>query len=386
MRPYISYDFSEFENIMFFLQTEPTMKSLNALKNELNVFFTDSTCREVLYTNNTDKPFFGINVMPNITGDAAVHILQSDEPYRISEYYVELDSRLFCPSLDLNCRELVALLIREVGHIVKDAYPVEEVRKHIDMYLMKNNESLKISDSIHYREILAFGIKDTIRKAVSLAEVKGPTLIADEFTVSFGYGEELESAFDKIYRSNLNMDRELCNKMVVLMWTLRLYKDVKLRRIAALRTLRKGMSLSGSKLEHREYTNLIRRLERIDDEALLEAGALDALRDKFAATLKQIKYKGLRSLEDDLYEYNMRVRNVEDEDEALYLLRQINTRLAIMDEYVSTEKLSEAERQRWFNTMDKFSKLRDELSKKTVYRTRDFSINVAYPEIKQDNY
>ena len=48
MRPYINYDFSEFENIMFFLQTEPTMNSLNALKNELNTFFADSVCREVL--------------------------------------------------------------------------------------------------------------------------------------------------------------------------------------------------------------------------------------------------------------------------------------------------------------------------------------------------
>ena len=386
MRPYINYDFSEFENIMFFLQTEPTMNSLNALKNELNTFFTDSVCREVLYTSNTDKPFFGINVMPNINGDMAVRILQSDEPIRLTEYYVELDSKLFSPTLDLSCKELVALLIREVGHIIKDAYPVEEVRKHIDMYLMRNNETLKISDSIHYREILAFGIKDSVKKVTSMSEYNEPTIIADEFTTSFGYGRELESAYEKIYKNNLNLDREMCNKMVVLMWALRLYKDVKLRRIACLRTLRKGLSLTASKLEHREYSNLIRRLERIDDEALLEAGVLDSLRDKYAATLKNIKYKGLRSLEDDLYEYNMRVRNVTDEDEALYLLRQINTRLAIMDEYVATEKLSEAERQRWFNTMDKFAKLRDELSKKTVYRTRDFSINVSYPEIKENNY
>ena len=385
MRPYINYDFSEFNNIMFFLQTEPTMNSLNALRNELNSFFTDSKCREVLYTNNTDKPFFGINVMPNINGDMATTILQSDEPIRVTEYYVELDSKLFNPILDLSVKELIALLIREVGHVVKDSYPIEEVRRNIDTYLMENNESLKISDSIHYKEILAFGIKDTIRKVTSVFGTNEPTIIADEFTTSFGFGEHLESAFGKIYNSNLNLNRELSNKMVVLIWTLRLYKDVKLKRIASIRTLKKGVFLTASKLEHREYTNLIRRLERIDDEALLEAGALDSLKDKFNATLKQIKYKGIRSLEDDLYEYTMRVRNVTDEEEALYLLRQINTRLAIMDEYVSTEKLSEAERQRWFNTMEKFSKLRDELSTKTVYRTRDFNIVVSYPEIKENN-
>ena len=37
----------------------------------------------------------------------------------------------------------------------------------------------------------------------------------------------------------------------------------------------------------------------------------------------QIKYSGLKSLEDDIYEYRMRIKNVETENDAIYIIRQI---------------------------------------------------------------
>ena len=387
MRQKLNYDFSEFRNILFDIKMNgATASKLNNLKAELNSFFRDSTCLDVLYTDNTDKLFFGMAVIPKITGDDAIRILQSDEPLRLNQYYLELDSKIFSPTLDMDSNELVAVLLHEVGHVVNDSKPIEQVRVAIDTYLAKNNEHFVITDSIHYRELLAFAIKDTVRKFSSMFEKeKDDELIADEFVTMYGYGQYLETAFDKIVRNSFNINRNVNNKLIVLSWTLRLYKDVKLKRIAALRALNKGKALAASRLEKREIENVMRRLNRIDDEALIES-VIDNLKAKYNATIKQIKYKGIRAFEDDLYEYNMRVRNIEDEEDALYILRQINTRLAIIDDYVSTERLEEREQKRWFDLMDKFQKLRDDLSKKAIYKNKTYGIFVQYPDIVPNRY
>lgn len=388
MTPKLNYDFSEFKNILEEIKNNGANSSkLNALKAELNSFFTDSRCIDIIYTNNTDKLFFGMSVLPNISGDDAVKILQTNDPYRVDSYYLELDSKIFSPILDLTTSELLAILLHEVGHVVNDSKPANDVRVAIDTYLAKNNDHIVLSSSIHYREILAFGIKDTIRKLTSLFE-KGKEddeLIADEFVNMFGYGTELETAFDKIVKNGFHVNKNVSNKFIVLTWTLRIYKDIKLRRISALHTLRKGKAMSSSKLEKMELDNVMRRLNRIDDEALIE-GAIDAIKTKYNNTIKQIKYKGIRSFEDDLYEFNMRIRNIEDEEDALYIMRQINTRLAIIDDYVSTERLEEKEQQRWFNLMDKFQKLREDLSKKIVYKRQNYGLFVQYPEIVANRY
>ena len=383
----INYDFSEFRNILMDIKlTGATASRLNALKAEINLFFRDSKCLDVLYTNNTDKMFFGMAVIPKVAGEDVIKILQDDSKLRFNQYYLELDSKLFSPTLDMNPNELIAVLLHEIGHVVNDSKPVEQVRTAIDTYLAKNNENLIISDSIHYREILAFAIKDTVRKFNSLFEkYKDDELIADEFVTMYGFGQHLESAFDKIVRNSFNINRNINNKLIVLSWTLRVYKDVKTRRIPALRALNKAKNLSASRLERREIENVTRRLNRIDDDALLE-GVLADIRSKFSATYKQIKLKGIRAFEDDLYEYNMRIKNIEDEEDALYILRQLNTRIAIIDDYVSTEKLEERDQKRWFDLLDKYRKLREDLSKQTIYRNKNYGLFVQYPDIISNRY
>ena len=168
----IRYDFSELTNIMYSIKDNPNTNNMNKLQKELNRFFKDSTCKGVIYTKNTDKVFFGMCVMPVIDGNKAVDILHNNEVCRINEYYLELDSKLFDPLLALSSRELVAILLHEVGHIVNNNAPVDEVRKEIDSYLAKEDDNLVIADSIHYKEILAFGIKDFIRRTSSLFEIE----------------------------------------------------------------------------------------------------------------------------------------------------------------------------------------------------------------------
>ena len=291
-----------------------------------------------------------------------------DEPVRITEYYLELDSKLFSPTLGLSTREITAVLLHEIGHMVNDTSPVDKLRKELDMYLVKNNETIKTSDSVHYQEILAFGIKDALRKITSLFETDDDEIIADSFVVACGYGPELESAFEKVVKNSYRINKDVSNKFIVLAWVIRLYTDIKLRRIVAIKSLQKGESYTASKLEKREMENVIRRLRRIDDDTLIEAVGFDLVADKVNSTMSRIKYKGIRSFEDDLYDYNLQVKNVQHEDEALELLHKINTRLNIIDDYVTSENISENERKRWYALINKYNKLREVLSNKSVYR------------------
>lgn len=371
-----NYDFGEMLDIMVAIKERPDNAKLNRLKNELNTFFKDSTCKEVIYTRNTDKMFFGMAVMPNINPDDVYDIIQSDDKVRINSYYLELDSKLFDDTLGLDGRELVAILLHEVGHIVKDSTPIDIVRKNIDMYLTKNQEVLKTSDSVHYKEILAFGIKDAIRKVTSLFQSDDEELIADQFVVACGFGDALENAFDKILKNSYNINKNVDNKIIVLSWIMRLYADVKFRRIVAIKTLQRGQSLTGSKLEKREMDNVIRRLKRIDDDALIE-GVTDFAKN----IIKNVQRKGIRSYEDDLYDYNLRVKNVNTEDDALSILHSINVRMSVIDDYIhDSNDMTESELKRWNQLYTKYQKLREILSNKNTYKSDYSRIYITYPE------
>lgn len=370
----INYKFEDLDKLMSQLKTNPSHQNLTKLKYELNKLFKDSNCREVIYTNNTDKIFFGMCVMPYLEEKDTSLILTTDKKIRISQYYLEIDSKLF--EIGLSTRELTAVLLHEIGHIVNSSTPVEETRKSIDVYLSKNNEHLIISDAAQYNDIIAYGIKDTIRKLNSIFDKNDEEVLADEFVISCGYGMELETALTKIIKNAASINKNVSNKLIVLQWILRLYKDVKYKRIAALHTINKSKKITGSVLQKRELNNLSRRLEEIDDSFMITESV-----NLFKKMYKDFKYKGIRSFEDDLFELSLRAKNVTDQDEALIILRQINTRLSVIDDYIRTEELDEKEKDRWYDLQNKYSILRYTLSKKTTYE-KYLGLFVNTPVIK----
>ena len=199
-----------------------------------------------------------------------------------------------------------------------------------------------------------------------------------------GYGQELSDALKKISKNGFLINKNVKDKMIVLSWVLRLYKEVKFRRIPALRTLRKGQEMTASKLEIKQMKKVEDSLKRIDDSSLLEAsGFIDSVKQKIDAGRKAITYRGIKSFEDELYEYSMRVKNIYDEDDALVLLRSLNTKISILSDYVTNEQMSEKERERWYKILDQYYKIRDELSKKKLYKYdyRAPVIQVNYPDI-----
>ena len=86
---------------------------------------------------------------------------------------------------------------------------------------------------------------------------------------------------------------------------------------------------------------------------------------------------------DDIYEYRMRIKNVETEADAIYIIRQINNRMGIISDYLDTEELSDTDKERFFKLYDKYDQLREELSKKAVYNKKMYGLFVDYNALKQ---
>lgn len=379
MQKYINYDFSNFEKIMFNFKQDQSSNRLREIKNELNKFFKDSTCKEVIFTKNVDRMFFGMCVMPFMSSEDVVDVITGETKKRIESYFIEIDSKIL--ELNLTARELVAVLLHEVGHLVNDSTPVEEVRKALNVYLAKTNDHLVITDSIHYRDLLAYAFKDSLRKVTSLFYKEDDEIIADQFVVACGFGNELESAYRKLTSKISCLTKGISNKLLVMQWTLRIYKEIKIRRISALHSINKAKNLSGSALEKRELETIGRAINQIDDDALIQE-ATNVLVRKGSDMYRKFKYKGMRSLEDDLYEYSLRVKNVDEQDEALMILRQLNLKISMIDDYIVTEHLTESERERWENLMRKYQMVRDELSKKATYSEKYYGLFVQTPVIK----
>ena len=389
---HISYDFTDLENAFDNAIARGKLNSsdLSLIKRELNRFFKDSSCMQVFYTDNTDKMFFGIIVNASIDAEKIYDYLMGTEGIRISRYSLEYDSHLFSPVMGFTGKELVALTLHEVGHVVNDITPIEHARKFLDEYLAKNRESIRMSDSHHYKEILAYALKDFVSKDRSAFYTNDvDEILADDFVRSYNYARDLESAMSKIVSKQGHLYTSKVDKFSTFMWTLSIYRHLGTRRIPAIRVLNRAKALTGSRIQKMEMEALTKRIARIDDYSLMEASDT-TVRNKFIANIKsrmkKMRYDTMRSLEDDFYELNMRIRNVEDEDDALYLMRQLNTRISLIEDYVNSEDLGPSEAKRWNESLEKFKRIRDQLADTLVYRQKSYGLFVQYPDIQPDRY
>ena len=386
----IDYDFSTFLDVFNKMKLigTPTSEDLRVIKDELNKFFKDSKCKEVLYTTNIDKMFFGIKLVPLIDADDIYEYLIEDEPSRLDTYVVELDSHLLDPILDLSAMELLSILIHEVGHLIGDSSPIENARKALDAYLTANKDHIKISQSIHYKELLAYGLKDYLSKAGSMFYINDPTeIMGDELAAAYGLSDALTSAYGKINKNNIKLyENSEISRFITFSWVLSVYKNLRIRRVGTIRTLNRAIQLTGSRLEKMEMENVIRRIKRIDDDSLLEGSTMDTIRQKLKEKMRKARINNLRTIDNTFYELNMQVRNVEDENDALYLMRQINSSISVIDEYRNSVDCDEYEKEQWNKAMDKFSQLRDRLSKTVVYKNKNYGLFVNYPDIVENRY
>lgn len=367
--------------------TQIPKRDLEALQNALNKEFSDAHCREVFYSYNPDKLFFGMCVVPHLSADNCAMIIASDNPFRIQSYSIEIDSKLLDPILNLSPEELTAVVLHEIGHLVNNATPVEEIRKDIDVYIAKHG-NIPI-DAITPKnpacEFLQFGITDALRKQVSMFENPNKEeILADEYVIRNGYGDHLINAFKKISRHTVQLNKQHNNKFVALVWAFRISKNFTERRIAAHHTINKLEKSTGSLIIKRQLTGLNRACKGSPMYAYTE-GSGSTFQNKLAAAKYKYKYDVLRKYEDDYYEFAIRLKSVTAEDDVLRLLRDVNIRINVVEEFLNSE-LSDSDKQRFLKLQDKLIDLREEISKKNITKDRMLGLWVEYPDIVPNRY
>lgn len=379
----LGYDLSIFDRIaerMIASDPYPTQSMMNDLKKELNKFFNDTECLDVIFTKNTDKVFFGMCVLPAFSNEDVFNIVLSDEKMKVKKYYLEIDSKIF--QIGLEAKEFTAVLLHEVGHIVLDDTPIKLVRANIDRYFADTDDIINYKDSENYTQLLSFAVKDTMRKITSLFFKDEDELVADAFATTCGYGDELISAQEKILTNLYGLSKNVKGpKLFILDYMFRLYTNVKFNRIPAIKALQKSKNFTASTLEKREVDNTIRALQRIDTDVAQEAALLEESVSKKKSMFSKLKSNGLKALEDDYYEFKIRVKNANTEDEALYTLRQINSRMSILEDYLDSNDLEDVERERWYSLLMKYKDLRSEIAAKKVYNKKNYGIWHSYDDI-----
>jgi hypothetical protein len=342
-------------------------------------------------------------VYPVIDKEMVKIILQDDAKVRFKNYMIEVDSKLFNPILEINPGELLAILLHEVGHIINDPNPVEEVRDAINVSLAKTDSTISMADSVQFYQIIAYGIKNTIRKMNSMFIIyKDGEVLADEFVLMCGFGEELNSVHKKLRRNGMKVNDDV-SKLAALTWSLNVYKNLSTRRIPALNVLRRVYSICPSRLEKKEIEIVTNALKSIDVSSMSEAakpfnqcdfyyvfvnegGFLKKKETKFADLRKKVTTNRLREFEGDLYEYALRIRHISTEEDALYLMRQINLRITAIEDALAKERFSDYEKKQWYDLHERYNALRDQLANNVKYRYNYSSsvITVQYPDIVEN--
>lgn len=375
-------------------ETYPTHsdnKSLIYLRDELNKAFPDFECKEVIYTDNFDKNFFGIFVCPVMESLTLTDKLMAGlsscgttefEPFKANAYTLEIDGKLI-RNFNLTYSQIIALIFQEIC-AMNSSDPYVRLRNAIDNYICLNNAHINTETIKSWNEIFNMVAKITLHNITSLFTRfeflpfdNMSDVVRDELYNEFSEAWKILSSSGKMETVNTNT--------VLLSWYFQHYedfdnsRDVEFLFRSAMKfessaTIKKLIKISLLSLTQYFVNGERRYFNDVINESSRKKGLI-----------YQMKRNGLKSIEEDLFEYNMRLRNVETQDDAILLMRQINSRMSILEEYLEEEDMDEKDRARWETCYKKYLELREALSKKTVYNKKMYGLFVDYNALQQMN-
>lgn len=356
--------------------TDINTSVINISKDLDMIFGADAKCQKVIYTLNYDKLPFGCIVMPYLGNFNMTDWLVCGNDQRIDEYSVEIDSKLF--DYGFTNEQVAEIVLYNIFHLVKDFNPLRKVRNAIDLFFVNHCSQLNIKKSVQYDEILKLGCVDALVNISSCLSLPSD-VVSDPFLESLGL-DFFEETLGLLYKEIPGCENEVARqpKLSILEWALRLYDNVDKERIPAIHLLEKGKDLTASTLYITKFQNCINALNRIDPDMVVSEAVQQIFTEakRKGGLLASLKYNGLRDIENDLYEFQIRAKNAETESEVMYALKQINARLAILDDYIR-ENPDDSEIDRWISVKMQYIEIRDVLAKKKLHK-RAYGIFVDY--------
>ena len=351
------------------------------LTDVINKCIPFTRCSSVIFTLNTDKVLFGVRVNPYISNESMIKIILDAGDVVYDLYEVELDSKL----LDYSAaEEIAAYLIEEICSILNPA-ATERVKDIIAVLIAEKDGSIKFRESVYYTNIIEFAFKTTLNNVASLLYKDKDAIGMLEIPNGLELGEILRITRDNLARSVYGIDEpETAPNLGVLQWALMVYEDIKLNIQFAKRVLNDALISTGSVIEIKLINETLKSLDKAFSQILVETENLENNYLQELSLFKAIKSQGLKSIEADLYEFKLQAKNCVEQEEALYIIRQINTRIGIIEDYIATEQLTDAEKNKWMGIDMEYRELRSELAKKKLSMRKNIGYYVDYDKLEKD--
>lgn len=355
-----------------------------AMVKEINKLFPEAECLELIITNNPTEFMFGARCYIEFSVDPEIlyNILFTDSKIGFCHYSIDLDSKVFDPMFEINDRELMAIILHEIGHVFNKNTAIDEVRAFVDQYMAKNKAVLSVKDVEEYHELIAMAISEYLIHDKSIFNAYNTEYTADDYAVRYGYGEDLKRNLDKLFKMDGKISAKYAKyrKFDMLVWTLSSIVTSNVRKSDILKAMKSRKAEVVSKSTLRDIDRIIASIDK--KKTVSEAGIRDSILDRINKSKKQT----MKNLEEDYYELYIRTKNLETEDDAVYILRKISIRISMLDEYLNTIELTDDERTRWTKLFTKYLDLREELTKANISKSKQYGIYVNYPEIVPNRY
>lgn len=367
------------------------------IKRELNKEFPDFQCRRVVFTANTDKQFFGVFIQPDFFTSADMFHKKlfaglydngrevdydTFEPFKAKTYQIEIDGRLF--KHGLSAIEIWAILFNEIC-AMNSTKPIYQLRAMIDTYVASKGMHVNIDWINESHETFYLVSVITLHNLTSAFAKYGEDVSEPlDITVESGLGTHYTTAIN-ILKENAAWHQPVADVTgLMLNWYFYHYNWIKENRNIEY-MFRDVIESEASKLLRNITFNALKQNVYVIDSdrkyytVSIQEGA------KKRGLIWQMKRNGIKSIEEDLFEYNMRVKNIETEDDAIVLMRQINSRMSILEDYLNEEDMDDIDRKRWEECYKQYVDLRSTLSKKTLYKRKQMGLWMDYNYLTNNN-
>ena len=365
------------------------------LKDRINTLFSEANinCTDILYTQNTDKEYFGLIVNPVLDGVTAFKIFATDEPVVLSNYQLEFDSKLF--ELNLNPEQIASIIVFEISSYMNPGQ-IAQVRELIDIHVLSEDDIIHLRDSINYTQLIIYAIKDTLYKISSILFKEDiDSILSNIWVQELDLKDSLLTAQEKLLNNAYGLNDSVRSpKVVILQWVFMIYQDVKGYAVSAIETLKDAKTFTASKLQAIEIDKTINAIDKVGNFIIKEDGSesLDKFFDSRAmfslnelGLFKSLKQSGLRSIEDDYYELAVQVKSIDTESDALFVLRAINSRLSVLEDYIYNNNIKESDKKHWISVSKMYRDLRASVLAKKINKRKYTDIFMDFNDFESDN-
>ena len=351
---------------------------LDEICRSLNVIFEGKAeCKKVIYTTNINKLPFGIFIDPKIGNYDLMKILFENDHKSpsINEYSVEIDSKLFMEGL--TPEDITKMILHDVEIMISEEV-MDKLKSLIDIYVTDTLDSINIKESLNANSILIYAIKDTLNK------------LSSSLYGNYDFIFATDEIIDKISKADYTNISIFDNfpKVIILQWAFMVYTDIKTNYSLIKNTLEDAKEVTGSKFVRDIIDKTLAGISRSSYDLLDESMDLCKFIDQKniplseASIFKSLKTSGLRAIENDYYEYAILVKSASDENEAMFALRGINTRINILTDYIyNTPNISDTERRHWEGVVQMYQDLRIRLTKKNILNKKSYGLWFDYSKL-----